>query len=170
MTHRYCTFLTVLLLSACFAESALAKVLTNSDLRRFGFSGRYVGDADGFIKERDDDEFDYDRINQRVRERLPVRRRSIVTGPSGRNGFYLVRKKVTGNDRRITVRMYYSGRSYNPDYKKEMIGSGSKVLKVRKFRGSRDQFEMKLKDRLSERGVNNGKYYTQWNVSGLLFK
>ncbi len=170
MILRTSTLLAVLLVSASFVETASARRLSNSEIRRYGFAGVYRGDVEGFIKVKDDDKFDTVLVSQTARESLPVRNRKVVTGPSRRNGFFLVRQSVTGNDRRITVRMRYSGRSYNPDYKEDMVGSGTKILKVRRINGPRPQFEMSLVDRLQERAVDGGGIHTTWNIKGRLFK
>lgn len=170
MILRASTLLAVLFVSASLVETASARRLSNNEIRRFGFAGTYRGDVEGFIKVKDDKKFDTVLVSQTARETLPVRNRKVVTGPSRRNGFYLAKHSVTGNDRRITVRMRYSGRSYNPNYKEDMVGSGTKVLKVQKINGSRPQYEMSLVDRLTERAVDGGGIHSTWNIKGRLFK
>jgi len=170
MIPRLSSFLVILFVSTLLADSAFARRLSNADVRRFGFSGVYRGEAQGFIKTKDDDKFDTRLVTQGTREILPVRNRSIVTGPSGRNGFFLTLGNISGNERRITVRMYYSGRSYNPAYEEDMIGTGTKILTIQKFNGSRPQYEMSLIDRLQERAVNGGSIFTTWDIQGRLFK
>lgn len=170
MIHRLLPVLAVLTLTISFTDTADAARLTNSDLRRFGFAGVYRGDVQGFVKTKDDDEFVSTLVSQSARETLPVRNRAIVTGPTRRNGFFLILRDISGNDRRITVRMYYSGKSYNPVYGEEMAGTGTKVLKVVKVNSSRPQYEMSLSDKLSERAVNGGAFYSSWNINGRLFK
>lgn len=153
------------------AESVSAARLTNRDLRRFGFSGRYLGDVEGFVKTRDDNEFIQRRVSQQARETLPVRRQTVVTGPTRRNGFFLTLNRITGNQRRINVRMHYSGRSYNPVYEEEMVGGGTKILRVRKFATtSGPEYEMNLTDRFNERAMDGGGFYSTWNIRGRLFK
>ncbi len=170
MTLRFSTLLAVLLVSVGFVDTASARRLSNAEIRRLGFSGTYRGDVEGFIKARDDRKFDTIHVSQAARETLPVRNRRVVTGPSRRNGFYLVRRRVVGNDRRITVHMYYSGRSYNAIHEEEMVGSGRKVLKVKKINAARPQYDMSLVDRFTERAVYGGGIYSTWNIRGQLFK
>jgi hypothetical protein len=170
MIHRLLPVLAVLTLVTGFVGSAHAGRLTKGDLRRFGFAGVYRGDVQGFVKTKDDDKFVNTLVSQTASETLPARDRAIVTGPTRRNGFFLIVRDITGNDRRITVRMYYSGKSYNPIYDEEMVGSGTKTLSVVKINSSRPQFEMSLSDKLSERAVNGGAFYSSWNITGRLFK
>lgn len=170
MILRILPLLITLAVSLGFTQEASARRLSNADLRRYGFSGVYRGDVRGFIRIRDDEEFDTVLVSQRAREILPVRNREIITGPGGRNGFHLVKRSVSGNQRRVVIRLYYSGRSYNPDYDRTMVGSGTKILTVRKFGGAVPQFEMSLIDRLQERGIDGTGIYTVWDVRGRLGK
>lgn len=173
MIHRLLpvhSLLAVLTLLAGFSESAYGGRLTKSDLRRFGFAGVYRGEVKGYVKTKEDNKFVTTLVNQTASESLPARDRDIVTGPTRRNGFFLIVRDITGNDRRITVRMVYSGKSYNPVYEEEMAGSGTKTLTVLKINSSRPQYEMSLSDKLSERAVNGGAYYSSWNITGRLFK
>jgi len=170
MIHRLAPVLAALTLVSGFTASAQAARLSKADLRRFGFAGVYRGDVQGFVKTKDDDEFITRMVSQTGREILPVRNRSSVTAPTRRNGFFLTLRDITGNSRRITVRMFYSGKSYNPLYEEEMVGSGTKTLKVVKINSSRPQFEMSLTDKLSERAVDGGAFYSSWNITGRLFK
>lgn len=167
MTPR---FFTLLFAFVAFLPLAEAAPLSKGDLRRLGYSGIYRGDAQGNISIKNGSNFDNYRVDQRDTEQLPPRNRSVVTGPSGRNGFFLNLQKVTGNERRVTVRLYYSGVSRNPDYDEDTAGSGVKILKIQRRGDSRPQFEMKLTDNLDERAVNGGEYLTSWRIRGILFK
>jgi hypothetical protein len=161
----------ILLLSALAVETASAARLTNAQIRRLGFAGVYDGEVQGNYQVRDKDNKMVQRlVSERAREILPVRQRSVVTGPSGRNGFFLVLRSVSGNARRITVRQFYSGKSYNPVQRLEMVGNGTRTLKVVKFGRANPQYEMSLRDRFNERSVEGGHYYGTWDVSGRLFK
>lgn len=159
-----------LLAFAAFAPEIGAAPLTSNDLRRLGYSGNYRGDVDGNISIKDGSSFDNFRVNQRDNEQLPPRNRSVVTGPSRRNGFFLNLQKITGNERRATIRLYYSGISRNPDYEEDTVGSGVKIMKVQRRGTSRPQFEMNLTDKLDERAADDGEYLTSWRIRGLLFK
>jgi len=160
----------ILLALAAFAPEIGAAPLTSNDLRRLGYSGNYRGDVDGNISIKDGSSFDNFRVNQRDNEQLPPRNRSVVTGPSRRNGFFLNLQKITGNERRATIRLYYSGISRNPDYEEDTVGSGVKIMKVQRRGTSRPQFEMNLTDKLDERAADDGEYLTSWRIRGLLFK
>ena len=149
---------------------AEAAPLNSNDLRRLGFTGNYRGDVRGDLAVKDGSNFDTFFVNQSGREQLPPRNRSVVTGTSGHNGYFLNLQRITGNARRVTIRYYYSGRSYNPDHSEDTIGTGTKVLKVLKRGTSRPQFEMKLTDKLNERAADDGEYLAYWNIRGLLFK
>lgn len=170
MIHRLAPVLAVCAIVTGLSEPAHAARLTKGDLRRFGFAGIYRGEVRGFVRTRDDNRFVDTLVNQTGSETLPARDRDIVTGPTRRNGFFLVVRDITGNDRRITVRMYYSGKSYNPVYGEEMAGSGTKTLNVLKINASRPQYEMSMSDKFSERAVNGGSFYSSWNITGRLFK
>jgi hypothetical protein len=159
-----------LLVFSAFAPAIDAAPLSSGDLRRLGYTGNYRGDVDGNIAIKNESSFDNFRINQRDNEQLPPRNRSVVTGPSGRNGFFLNLQKITGNERRITIRLFYSGISRNPDYDEDTVGSGLKIMKVQRRGSSRPQFEMKLTDKLDERAADDGEYLTSWRIRGLLFK
>jgi hypothetical protein len=126
--------------------------------------------VEGDVLTRDGDRFLNTVVSQSAREVLPVPNRDIVTGPTRRNGFFLVLRDINGNKRRLTVRMYYSGKSYNPIYKEEMAGSGFKTLRVTRISASRPRFEMLLTDEFSERAVNGGAYYSTWDITGRLYK
>lgn len=144
--------------------------LTNRDLRYYGYVGRYSGVIEstaGFWNG-----FDYDEVYRRRRDNSTIAAapRTIVTGPSRRNGFFLNLQKITGNERRATIRLYYSGVSRNPVYDEDTVGSGVKIMKVLRRGTSRPQFEMKLTDKLDERAFDNGEYLTSWRIRGLLFK
>jgi hypothetical protein len=147
-----------------------AAPLSRGDLRRLGFTGNYRGDVQGNISIKNGSNFDNFRVDQRDNEQLPARNRSVVTGPSRRNGFFLNLQKITGNERRATIRLYYSGVSRNPVYDEDTVGSGVKIMKVLRRGTSRPQFEMKLTDKLDERAFDNGEYLTSWRIRGLLFK
>lgn len=159
-----------LLVFSVFAPAIDAAPLTKGDLRRLGYTGNYRGDVDGNISIKDGSSFNNFRVNQRDNEQLPPRNRSVVTGPSGRNGFFLDLQKITGNDRRATIRLYYSGVSRNPDYNEDTVASGVKTMKVLRRGTSKPQFEMKLTDKLDERAADDGEYLTSWRIRGLLFK
>lgn len=162
-------FLTVLFTVAEF-QPVSAAPLNSNDLRRLGFTGNYRGSVRGDLAVKDGSNFDTFFINQSAREQLPPRNRSVVTGTSGRNGYFLNLQRITGNARRATIRYYYSGRSFNPNHDEDCIGTGTKVLKVLKRGISRPQFEMKLIDKLNERAADNGEYLAYWKIRGLLFK
>lgn len=170
MIRRLLPFLVIITLVTVFSESAHAWRLSNSELRRFGFAGTYRGVVEGDVLTRDGDRFLNTVVSQSAREVLPVPNRDIVTGPTRRNGFFLVLRDINGNKRRLTVRMYYSGKSYNPIYKEEMAGSGFKTLRVTRISASRPRFEMLLTDEFSERAVNGGAYYSTWDITGRLYK
>ncbi len=168
MISRFFHF--ILVVFAVFGPAIDAAPLTSNDLRRLGYSGNYRGDVEGNIAIRDGSGFDTFRVNQGDNEQLPPRNRSVVTGPSGRNGFFLNLQKITGNERRATIRFYYSGISRNPDYDEDTVGSGVKILKIQRRGTSRPQFEMRLTDKLDERAADDGEYLTSWRIRGLLFK
>lgn len=146
--------------------------LTNRDLRYFGYTGTYRGPIRGEIGTSNDfyATYDYGYINERGRERLPTPRRTIVTGPTGNNGFFLNHSVARGNGRRMTIRSYYSGVSYNGVYGEDMVGSGNKTVKVVRRGYWRPRYKMKVVDNLTERASYDGELFSHWRVRGNLTK
>jgi hypothetical protein len=142
--------------------------LTNRDMRYFGYSGIYRGFVQGEVGTRNGGGFDYRYVDQRSSERLPTGRREVVTGPTGNNGFFLNHSAPRGNGRRIKIRSYYSGVSYNDIYGEYMVGSGSKVVTVVR-RGYR-RYDMSVIDSLNERAEFDGQLFSYWRIRGSLGK
>jgi len=144
--------------------------LTNRDMRYFGYSGIYRGFVEGEVATwkgfRGD--YDYRYVDQRSSEQLPTGRRTVVTGPTGNNGFFLNHSAPRGNGRRITIRSYYSGVSYNDIYREYMVGSGSKVVTV--VRRGHNRYDMSVIDNLNERAEVDGELFSYWRIQGSLGK
>jgi hypothetical protein len=144
--------------------------LTNRDMRYFGYSGNYSGFVRGEVATWNGfrRHYDYRYVDQRSSEQLPTGRRTVVTGPTGNNGFFLNHSAPRGNGRRITIRSYYSGVSYNDIYGEYMVGSGSKVVTVVR-RGS-NRYDMSVIDNLNERAEVDGEIFSYWRIRGNLGK
>jgi hypothetical protein len=140
--------------------------LTNRDLRYYGYVGRYSGVIEstaGFWNG-----FDYDEVYRRRRDNSTIAAapRTIVTGPSGRNGFFLTRVSARGNLRRATIRYVYSGVSYNPDYGEDMYGTGQKIVRLARRGFARPRLDMTTSDVLQERSVFDDALFTYWRRFG----
>jgi hypothetical protein len=144
--------------------------LTNRDMRYFGYSGIYRGFVEGEVatKKGFRGDYDYRYVDQRSSEQLPTGRRTVVTGPTGNNGFFLNHSAPRGNGRRITIRSYYSGVSYNDIYGEYMVGSGSKVVTV--VRRGYNRYDMSVIDNLNERAEFDGQLFSYWRIQGSLGK
>lgn len=144
--------------------------LTNRDMRYFGFSGNYRGFVGGDLETWDGfrGDYDYRYVDQRSNERLPTGRRTIVTGPTGNNGFFLNHSAPRGNGRRIKIRSFYSGVAFNDIYGEYMVGSGSKIVTVVR-RGYR-RYDMSVIDNLDERAEFDGDLFSYWRIRGDLGK
>ena len=159
--------LTVLLGSV---DTSYGYRLTNRDLRYFGYSGNYRGFVRGDVETRNafGGGYDYRYVDQRSNERLPTGRRTIVTGPTGNNGFFLNHSAPRGNGRRIKIRSFYSGVAFNDIYGEYMVGSGSKIVTVVR-RGYR-RYDMSVIDNLNERAEFDGDLFSYWRIRGNLGK
>jgi len=144
--------------------------LTNRDLRYFGYSGNYRGFVRGDVATWNGfrDGYDYRYVDQGSSEQIPTGRRTIVTGPTGNNGFFLNHNAPTGNGRRMKIRSYYSGVAYNDIYGEYMVGSGSKTVTVVR-RGYR-RYDMSVIDNLDERAEFDGQLFSYWRITGNLGK
>lgn len=140
--------------------------LTNRDMRYFGYSGNYRGFVRGDVATWNGfrGAYDYRYVDQRSSEQLPTGRRTIVTGPTGNNGFFLNHSAPRGNGRRIKIRSYYSGVSYNDIYGEHMVGSGSKVVTV--VRRGYNRYDMSVIDNLNERAEFDGQLFSFWRIRG----
>ena len=94
----------------------------------------------------------------------------VVAGPSVSNGFFLTFGRVSGNERRATVKGFYSGVSFNSEYGLNMIGSGVKTVKIRKKGRSNPRYVMKVVDSFNENAQVGGALYTGWRLSGTFTK
>jgi len=159
--------LTVLLGSV---DTSYGYRLTNRDLRYFGYSGNYRGFVRGDVATWNGIRagYDYRYVDQRSSELIPTGRRTVVTGPTGNNGFFLNHNAPTGNGRRIKIRSYYSGVAYNDIYREYMVGSGSKTVTV--VRRGYNRYEMSVIDNLDERSEFDGQLFSYWRISGNLGK
>jgi hypothetical protein len=149
-------------------DTSYAYRMTNRDLRYFGYSGTYRGFVRGEVGTRNGGAFDYRYVDQRSSERVPTGRRSIVTAPTGNNGFFLNHNAPTGNGRRMKIRSFYSGVSYNGIYGEDMVGSGSKVVTV--VRRGYNRYDMSVVDNLNERAASDGRLFSYWRIRGNLGK
>lgn len=144
--------------------------LTNRDLRYFGFSGSYRGFSRGDVASYNNYYGGYDvrYVDQRSSERIPTGARTIVTGPTGNNGFFLNHSAPRGNGRRMKIRSYYSGVSYNDNYGEYMVGSGTKTTTV--VRRGYYRYNMNVVDNLDERSEYDGRLFSYWRIRGNLGK
>jgi len=147
--------------------STEAQFLSNRDLRQLGFAGIYRGIAEGNVTAWNEGAGFYDTrfVSRRSVERVPVRRRSVVNGPTGNNGFFLTFQTPRGNERRVRIRGFYSGFSFNPVYGEEMHGSGVKRIVLRRRGFGHPGFEMRVVDRLTERSSADGALFGRWRVN-----
>lgn len=150
--------------------TAESRTLSNRDLRLLGFAGTYHGFMEGTVTEWDDiDGFYFSTfLSVRRSERVPVRRRSVVEGPTSRNGFFLTYGRARGNDRRVVLRGRYSGFSHNPFYGEEMRGAGVKRLVLVRRGFTLPRYEMRVVDRLVERASYDGALFGKWRMRGTL--
>jgi hypothetical protein len=144
--------------------------LTNRDMRYFGYPGNYRGFVRGEVATWNGARGGYDvrYVNQRSSEQLPTGRRTIVTGPTGNNGFFLNHSAPRGNGRRIKIRSFYSGVSFNDIYGEYMVGSGSKIVTV--TRRGYNRYDMSVIDNLNERAEFDGQLFSYWRIGGNLGK
>ncbi len=174
LRRHLCSGLTFVLafwiLGGLGVETAQAYRLTHRDLRYYGFSGIYRGHAEGITSIWNGLDYDLYPVNEPSSETLPVASRRVVTGPSGDNGFLLIHRPVNGNFRRMTIRAYYSGTSFNPQFGENMVGSGSKLIRVVRRGFSRPSLEMSVSDSLDERSEFDGTLFTSWRLRGLYTK
>lgn len=144
--------------------------MTNRDLRYFGYTGIYRGFVSGDVATWNGFQGDYDfrYVDQRASELVPTGRRTIVTGPTGNNGFFLNHSAPRGNGRRMTIRSRYSGVSYNDIYGEYMVGSGTKTIRV--VRRGYNRYDMSVIDNLNERAEFDGQLFSFWRIRGNLDK
>lgn len=159
--------LTCGLVAATLAEPIGAYTLTGRDLRVYGFSGTYRGKAFGTVGMWNGSDYDLTPVDEPARERVTVSTREIVYGPTGTNRFFLTRRSLSGNLRRVTLRCEYSGSAANDEYDEMMKGSGSKIVHIVRRGRSRPRLEMTTKDRLEEGSVFDGTLFAYWTVRGV---
>ena len=154
------------LILGMWVEDSHAYRLTARDLRYYGYVGRYSGVVESTTGLWNG--FNYDEFYSRRRaiDTVAAAPRTIVTGPSGRNGFFLTRVSARGNLRRATIRYVYSGVSFNPDYGEDMYGSGQKIVRLVRRGFARPRLEMTTSDVLQERSVFDDSLFTFWRRSG----
>lgn len=155
------------LAASTLAEPAGAYPLTGRDLRVYGFTGTYRGKAVGMVGMWNGADYDLTPVDEPARERVTVSTKETVYGPTGTNRFSLIRRSLSGNLRRVTIRCEYSGSAANAEYGEEMKGSGSKIVHIVRRGRSRPRLEMTTKDRLEEGSVFDGTLFTYWTVRGV---
>lgn len=147
-------------------EESQAFRLTTRDLRYYGYIGTYGGVLDSTTSLWNGFSYDEFYSRRRTTDVVPAATRTVVTGTSGRNGFFLTRVSARGNLRRATIRYVYSGVSYNPEYGEDMYGSGQKIVRLVRRGFARPLVEMTTSDVLQERSVFDNSLFTFWRRSG----
>jgi hypothetical protein len=158
--------LVLVALTGLLAEPVHAYRLSTRDLRTLGYFGTYRGFLEGNLGTWNGVSYDETGIGGPAVESIGVPLRKVVTGPGGRNGFYLTRVSANGNLRRATIRYTYSGTSFNPDFGETMYGSGQKTVRLVRRGFSRIRYEITTSDVFEERSVFDGSLFTFWRLSG----
>lgn len=169
---RISTFLNPIMGLACgllltiVADIAVAYPLTGRDLRIYGFVGTYRGQANGTVGTWNGVDYDLTPVDEAARERILVSKRELVYGPTGTNRFVMIRRSLSGNLRRVTIRGEYTGKAANSEYGEEMNGQGSKIISVVRRGRARPRLEMTTRDRFEERSVFDGTLFAYWAIRG----
>lgn len=158
--------LVLVVLIGILAEPAHAYRLSTRDLRNLGYFGTYRGSLEGNVGTWNGVRYDETLIGGPAVEAIGVPSRKVVSGPGGRNGFYLTRVSANGNLRRATIRYTYSGTSFNPEYGENMYGSGQKTVRLVRRGYSRIRYEITTNDVFEERSVFDDSLFTFWRLYG----
>lgn len=161
-----CVLFVIVALTGVLAEPAHAYRLSTRDLRTLGYFGTYRGFLEGNLGTWNGVRYDESLVGGPAVEAIGVPSRTVVTGPSGRNGFFLTRVSANGNLRRATIRYTYSGTSFNPDYGETMYGSGQKTVRLVRRGYSRIRYEITTNDVFEERSAFDDSLFTFWRLSG----
>ena len=158
--------LALVALSGLLAEPVHAYRLSTRDLRTLGYFGTYRGFIEGNLGTWNGVSYDETLISGPAVEAIGVPLRKVVTGPSGKNGFYLTRVSASGNLRRATIRYTYSGTSFNPEYGETMFGSGQKTVRLVRRGFSRIRYEISTNDVFEERSTFDNSLFTFRRLDG----
>lgn len=158
--------LVLVALTGLLAEPVHANRLSTRDLRTLGYFGTYRGVLEGNVGIWNRVRYDETLIGGPAVEVVGVPLRKVVTGPRGRNGFYLTRVSASGNLRRVTIRYSYSGTSFNPFYGETMYGSGQKTVQFVRRGYSRIRYEITTNDVFEERSIFDDSLFTFWRFDG----
>jgi len=161
-----CVLFVIVALTGALVEPAQAYRLSTRDLRNLGYFGTYRGFLEGNLGSWNGVRYDETLIGGPAVEAIGVPSRKVVTGPGGRNGFFLTRVSANGNLRRATIRYTYSGTSFNPDFGENMYGSGQKTVRLVRRGFSRIRYEITTNDVFEERSVFDDSLFTFWRLNG----
>lgn len=156
----------ILALTGFLAGPAHAYRLSTRDLRNLGYLGTYRGFLEGTVGTWNRVRYEETLIGAPAIESPDANGRRVITGPSGRNGFFLTRVSASGNLRRATIRYAYSGTSFNPVYGETMYGSGQKTVQFVRRGYSRVRYEITTNDVFEERSVFDDSLFTFWRLGG----
>jgi hypothetical protein len=161
-----CVLFLIVALTGVLAEPAHAYRLSSRDLRNLGYFGTYRGVLEGNVGTWNRFRYDETFVRGPVVESIGMPSRTVVTGPGGRNGFFLTRVFASGNLRRATIRYTYSGTSFNPQYGETMYGSGQKTVQFVRRGYSRIRYEITTNDVFEERSIFDDSLFTYRRFDG----